>query len=130
MGYWLLMFFFIITSCIVIDNWFDERKPKLLGYFVVVMIFSLFVQWFVQDWEKRTIKTYKLEENYLVLEYMTTQTEHIAYQDIENIKFVMGKGSQSCGLSFYIKGKANIRTLSNLECKQIGKLQNQIYQKR
>lgn len=130
MGYWLLIFFFIITSCIVIDNWFDKSKPKLLGYLVIAVIFSLFVQWFVQDWKKRTIKTYKLEDNYLVLEYMTTKTEYIAYQDIENIKFVTNKGYQPCGLSFYIKGKPNIRTLPNLECNQIGKLQNQIYQKR
>lgn len=130
MGLWLFMFLFIFISCIVIDNWYDNQKQKIPLYFGVFIIFCAFVAWSVIDWKRHTLERYELTQSYLVLHYLTGKTEYISYQDIENVKFfIEGKIGRRCGLSFYIKGKDNIRTLSDFHCDDIKSLRNQINQK-
>ncbi len=51
--------------------------------------------------------------------------------NIEQIKYYqVGKTGTSCGLSFYIKGKTNLRTLGSFRCQDIGELKQQIQNKR
>lgn len=130
MGYWLLMLIFIFISSLVIDNWFDTLRQKIPYYLGVAAIFCAFVVWSIHDWQTHTLNNYELTQSYLVFNYLDGKQEHIAYQDIENIKFFVQSKTPNCGLSFYIKGKNNIRTLSDFKCDDIRTLQNQINQKR
>lgn len=131
MGYWLSIFIVIVVGSLVIDNWFDTLLQKIPYYIGLVVIVIALIIWGVMDWKKHTIYDYKMGNNYLVLYYLTGKTEHIAYQDIENIKiFMEGKSGNRCGLSFYIKEKNNIRTLSDIRCDSVKDLRDQINRQR
>ena len=129
MGCWLLNLLFALIGILVIDNWFAKTRQKIPYYVVLAVIFFSSNTLLFIDWKKHTLVSYELTQDYLVLHYLTGQTEHIAYQDVEKVKYyVVGKGNVSCGLSFYIKRKDNIRTLSDFRCQQIGELKHQIEQ--
>lgn len=130
MGYWLILFILLFVGVVVVDNAFDTDKKKLPYYGLLGVVFFTGIGWGWYDWQRHTLADYQISPSYLVLYYATGETEHITYQDIENIKFfVRGKTNSYCGLSFYIKGKDNLRTLSNFQCDDIRNLQSQITQK-
>jgi hypothetical protein len=131
MGYWLAILFVLFIGIVIIDNSFDKLNKKIPYYVLLtILVFGLSIFGY-QQWQQRTLHHYELTQSYLIINYLSGEREHIAYQDIEQIKYYqVGKTGTSCGLSFYIKGKTNLRTLGSFRCQDIGELKQQIQNKR
>lgn len=130
MGYWLILFIALTVGIIIVDNAFDSLRKKLPSYGLIAVLFFAGIGWGYYDYRHHTLANYEILPSYLKLTYLSGEIEYVAYQHIENIKFfVIGKGGSSCGLSFYIKGKDNLRTFSGFRCDDIRALQNQIFAK-
>lgn len=125
-GHWLLMLIFVGIAVWVVEIQFEKSKQKFLYFTVIVMLFIAFICYAYYDWRKYTIYQYDMTEQFLNLHYLSGKKELVAYHDIENVKFFAQKGFR-CGLSFYIKNKPNIRTISNIPCEQVKNLRTQLF---
>lgn len=128
-GHWVFMIFiFIPLSIWFVHVQFEQTKQKILYFIAIFAIFVAFVMYAIYDWKKYTIEKYELTTHYLNLHYMSGRKELVAYHDIRDVNFFAQKGFR-CGLSFYIQGKPNIRTISNIPCKDIHDFRKQIFTK-
>ena len=86
MGYWLAILFVLFIGIVIIDNSFDKLNKKIPYYVLLtILVFGLSIFGY-QQWQQRTIHHYELTQSYLIINYLSGEREHIAYQDIPTCK--------------------------------------------